>query len=55
VDFLSEAPLISGVDWVVALPLTAFGGHSMFDLIWLALTLGLFGLGIAYLVACDRV
>jgi len=27
----------------------------MFDVIWLALTLGLFGIGLAYLAACDRV
>jgi len=27
----------------------------MFDVIWLALTLGLFGAGLAYLVGCDRV
>jgi hypothetical protein len=28
---------------------------DMFDVIWLALTLGLFGVGLAYLAACDRV
>jgi len=27
----------------------------MFDAIWPALILGLFGVGLAYLVACDRV
>jgi len=27
---------------------------SMYDIIWLALTLGLFGIGLAYLVACER-
>jgi len=26
----------------------------MFDIFWLALTLGLFGIGLAYLVACER-
>jgi hypothetical protein len=38
------------------------GGHAcrrslyeMFDAIWLVLTLGLFGIGLAYLAACDRV
>jgi hypothetical protein len=31
------------------------GVGSMFDAIWLALILGLFGAGLAYLVACDRV
>jgi hypothetical protein len=31
------------------------GVGSMFDAIWLALILGLFGVGLAYLVACDRV
>jgi hypothetical protein len=28
---------------------------DMFDVIWLVLTLGLFGIGLAYLAACDRV
>lgn len=28
---------------------------DMFDVIWLVLTLGLFGVGLAYLAACDRV
>jgi hypothetical protein len=28
---------------------------SMFDLVWLALILGLFGVGLAYLVGCDQV
>jgi len=27
----------------------------MFDVLWLVLTLGLFGVGLAYLAACDRV
>jgi len=27
----------------------------MFDAIWIALILWLFGVGLAYLVACDRV
>ena len=27
----------------------------MFDVFWLVLTLGLFGVGLAYLAACDRV
>jgi hypothetical protein len=27
---------------------------AMFDILWLALTLGLFGIGLAYLVACER-
>jgi len=27
----------------------------MFDAIWLVLTLGLFGVGLAYLAACNRV
>jgi len=27
----------------------------MFDAIWLALVVGLFGVGLAYLAACDRV
>ena len=34
-----------------------YGGPSqidMFDLIWLVLTLGLFGVGLAYLTACER-
>jgi hypothetical protein len=26
----------------------------MFDIIWMALTLGLFGVGIAFLAACER-
>ena len=29
--------------------------NDMFDVIWLVLTLGLFGVGLAYLAACDRV
>jgi hypothetical protein len=39
-----------------------FGGErhrpwrrSMFDALWLALIFGLFGLGLAYLAACDQV
>ena len=28
---------------------------KMFDVFWLVLTLGLFGIGLAYLAACDRV
>jgi hypothetical protein len=31
------------------------GDPAMFDAIWLALILGLFGVGLAYLAACDRV
>jgi hypothetical protein len=31
------------------------GVGSMFDVLWLALILGLFGVGLAYLVACDHV
>jgi len=27
----------------------------MFDVVWLALILGLFGVGLAYLVGCDHV
>jgi hypothetical protein len=30
------------------------GVGFMFDAIWLALILGLFGVGLAYLAACDR-
>jgi hypothetical protein len=30
------------------------GVGTMFDAIWLALILGLFGVGLAYLAACDR-
>jgi hypothetical protein len=26
----------------------------MFDILWMALTLGLFGVGIAFLAACER-
>jgi len=26
----------------------------MFDIIWMALTLGMFGTGIAFLAACER-
>jgi hypothetical protein len=33
----------------------AESSKDMFDVIWLALTLGLFGVGLAYLAACDRV
>jgi hypothetical protein len=29
--------------------------QDMFDAFWLALTVGLFGIGLAYLAACDRV
>jgi hypothetical protein len=28
--------------------------YSMFDIVWMALTLGLFGVGIAFLSACER-
>ncbi|WP_268237567.1 hypothetical protein [Aliidongia dinghuensis] len=33
----------------------AESSEDMFDAIWLVLTLGLFGVGLAYLAACDRV